>query len=350
MILTGSENFTSLNPSLTPRQQEQRELWEPPLSNEVLVLIKEDECGVCDNLQLSSEVVAHGHYHGRKHEKRLLKMLADKGGEVPKKKGCIVAENSAWHQSLMNPLRCELCKVDLNGPSTASLHYSGAKHQKRLNQVNNMAEFNMEVENEEEQCDSMVDNTFGIGAAFHQLSEADKERMEEVGKIEAMLAQAKSESSGVAQQGRQPAAALWGGLTEEDINLYEEGAMVSPFYCNICNIDCQNQGALDMHLKGKPHTKKVINLISLHLYIIVILLLSLQVKAQENQGSLFCDICQIHCTSPELMKDHIASKKHQVNVEAKILGIQIHSDNCRGKAKSMVWSKTWACSAVRSVE
>ena len=263
MIRTRSESFTSLNPSLTPRQQEQRELWEPPLSNEVLVLIKEDECGVCDNLQLSSEVVAHGHYHGRKHEKRLLKMLADKGGEVPKKKGCIVAENSAWHQSLMNPLRCELCKVDLNGPSTASLHYSGAKHQKRLNQVNNMAEFNMEVENEEEQCDSMVDNTFGIGAAFHQLSEADKERMEEVGKIEAMLAQAKSESSGVAQQGRQPAAALWGGLTEEDINLYEEGAMVSPFYCNICNIDCQNQGALDMHLKGKPHTKKVINLIFL---------------------------------------------------------------------------------------
>ena len=178
MIQTRSENFTSLNLSLTPRQQEQRELWEPPLSNEVLVLIKEDECGVCDNLQLSSEVVAHGHYHGRKHEKRLLKMLADKGGEVPKKKGCIVAENSAWHQSLMNPLRCELCKVDLNGPSTASLHYSGAKHQKRLNQVNNMAEFNMEVENEEEQEDSMVDNTFGIGVAFHQLAEADLQHRE----------------------------------------------------------------------------------------------------------------------------------------------------------------------------
>ena len=53
------------------------------------------------------------------------------------------------------------------------------------------------------------------------------------------------------------------------------------------------------------------------MYIIVLLLFSLQVKAQENQGSLFCDICQIHCTSPDLMKDHIASKKHQVDTDKK---------------------------------
>ena len=246
---------------LTLMQQEQRDLWEPPLVPELLALIKEDECGICDNLRLSSEVCAHSHYHGKKHEKRLLKMLADKGGSVPKKKGCIVAEeNSAWLQSMMSPFRCELCKVDFTGASCASLHYAGGKHQKRLNTANRMAEFNIEVEQEEQQPPVEEDRTFGIGTAFNQLSEVDKERMEEVGKIEAMLAQAKSESSGVAQQGRQPAAALWGGLTEEDINLYEEGAMVSPFYCNICNIDCQNQGALDMHLKGKPHTKKVINL------------------------------------------------------------------------------------------
>ena len=161
----------------------------------------------------------------------------------------------------------------------------------------------MEVENEEEQTDSMVDNTFGIGAAFHQLSEADKERMEEVGKIEAMLAQAKSECSGVAQQGRQPAAALWGGLTEEDINLYEEGAMVSPFYCNIClQHRLSELGRTRYAPQGEASYKESDQLV----HIIVILLLSLQ--------------------------------------------IQIHSENRRGKAKSMVWSKTWACSAVRSVE
>merc|ERR1719278_1723537 len=222
---------------LTPRQQEQRELWDPPLAPEVLALIKEDECGICDKLQLSSEVVAHGHYHGRKHEKRLLKMLADKGWKVPKKKGCIVAENSAWQQSMMSPLRCELCQVDFTGPACASLHYAGAKHQKRLNTANRMAEFNIEVDQEEVQPPPVEDRTFGIGTAFNQLSEADKERMEEVGKIEAMLAQAKSEA--VVAQGRQPAAALWGVLTEQDIELYNQ----SPFYCTVCDLDCQNQGA-----------------------------------------------------------------------------------------------------------
>merc|ERR1719278_2568263 len=240
----------------TPRQQEQRELWEPPLAPEILALIKEDECGVCDNLQLSSEVCAHAHYHGKKHEKRLLKMLADKGGKVPKKKGCIVAaESSAWLQSMMSPFRCELCKVDFTGAACASLHYAGAKHQKRLNTANRMAEFNIEVEQEEQQPPVEEDRTFGIGTAFNQLSEVDKERMEEVGKIEAMLAQAKSET--VVAQGRQPAAALWGGLTEQDIELYNEESVISPFYCTLCSLDCQNRGAFEMHNRGKPHAKKV---------------------------------------------------------------------------------------------
>ena len=65
------------------------------LTPEVVALIKEDECQICNNHQLSSEVLAHGHYHGKKHGKRLLKMLSYKGGKLPKKKGCIVAENSA---------------------------------------------------------------------------------------------------------------------------------------------------------------------------------------------------------------------------------------------------------------
>ena len=296
---------------LTPRQQEQRELYDPPLEPEVLALIKEDECGICDNLQLSSEVVAHGHYHGRKHEKRLLKMLTDKGGKVPKKKGCIVAENSAWQQSMMSPLRCDLCQVDFTGPACASLHYAGAKHQKRLNTANRMAEFNIEVDQEEVQpAPPEEDRTFGIGTAFNQLSEADKERMEEVGKIEAMLAQAKSEA--VVAQGRQPAAALWGGLTEQDITLYNEGCEISPFFCNVCNIDCQNQGALDAHYKGKPHAKKVTSRRIFFVKYSISLLLQVKAKEGDDGTGIFCDICQITCAGPDNMKMHLVSKKHQV--------------------------------------
>ena len=176
----------------------------------MLALIREDECKICNNL-LSSETVAKSHYHGSKHEKMLLKMLVDKGGEVPKKKECNAAEN------LMSPQRCDLFMVDLNGAYNASLHYTGAKHQKRLHMfnanVNKMAEFNMEVKDEKGQPAPMMDGTFG-------LSEADKEMMKEV------------------------------GMMEEE----------NPFFCKVCNINCQSQGPFEVHLMGVPHAKKVTNL------------------------------------------------------------------------------------------
>ena len=76
---------------------------------------------------------------------------------------------------LQNPpvSRCSLCQVDFTGPAPASMHYAGAKHQKKLAEANRNGDYMMEEEQEE-------DRTFGIGQAFHQLSQADKERMEEV--------------------------------------------------------------------------------------------------------------------------------------------------------------------------
>ena len=227
-------------------------MWDPPLSAELLALVKEDQCGVCDNLQLSSAVVAYGHYHGRKHEKRLLKLVAEKGGEVPTKKG---SDNSSWQQSAdqLDPSRCSLCKVDFNGLACANLHYAGIKHRKRVNAFYQMAEFNLELE--EEVANPL---SFDMSSAFNQLSEEDKEKMEEMDRIETFLAQAKTDTvlpNEVA--GHQPNLANWRGLTEQDIELYSENLESSPFFCSTCNTDCQNQGALDMHLRGKPHAKKV---------------------------------------------------------------------------------------------
>ena len=63
--------------------------------------------------------------------------------------------------------------MDFTGPAPASMHYAGAKHQKKLAEANRNGTYMMEEEEQE-------DRTFGIGQAFHQLSQADKERMEEV--------------------------------------------------------------------------------------------------------------------------------------------------------------------------
>ena len=243
--------------ALTALQEEHRDLWDPPLSPELLPLIKEGQCGVCDNLQLSSAVVAYSHYHGRKHEKRLLKLVAEKGGEVPTKKGCLASEDSSWQQSAvqMDPSRCNLCKVDFNGPACADLHYAGLKHRKRVNAVYQMAEFNLELE--EEVANPL---SFDMSSAFNQLSEEDKEKVEEMNRIEAFLAEAKTDTVLPNEEAeQQPNMANWKGLTEQDIELYNENWESSPFFCSTCNTDCQNQGALDLHLKGKPHAKKVMS-------------------------------------------------------------------------------------------
>ena len=231
------------------------------MSAEVLALIKEDQCGVCDNLHHSSLVMAYGHYHGRKHEKRLLKLLAEKGGEVPTKKGCsIESDNSSWQQPVvqMDPVRCPLCKVDFNGPACAELHYAGLKHRKRVNAVYQMAEFNFELEEEVGNPSAAEDWAFGMSSAFNQLSEEDREKMDEMNKIEAFLTHQAKTDAVLPNDEQQPNAANWNGLmTEQDIELYNETWESSPFYCSTCNTDCQNQGALDLHLKGKPHAKKV---------------------------------------------------------------------------------------------
>ena len=245
---------------LTALQEEHRDVWEPPLSADVLALIGEDQCGVCDNLNHSSLVMAYGHYNGRKHEKRLLKLLAEKGGEVPTKKGCMESNNPSWQQQsvVMDPVRCPLCKVDFNGPACAELHYAGLKHRKRVNAFYQMAKFDFELE-EEVGNPSPEDWAFGMSNAFNQLSEEDKEKMEEMNKIEAFLAEAKTDAvlPNDEEADQQSNSANWSGLTEQDIELYNEECVISPFFCTVCNLDCQNQGALDAHYKGKPHAKKV---------------------------------------------------------------------------------------------
>jgi hypothetical protein len=46
----------------------------------------------------------------------------------------------------------------------------------------------------------------------------------------------------------------WSGLTPQDVAQDQED---NPYYCAVCDIDCQNPGAYDMHLGGKKHEKRV---------------------------------------------------------------------------------------------
>ena len=82
---------------LTGMQEEARDQWDPPLTRNVLVLIREDQCAVC-NVVHSSEVDAWSHYAGRPHEKLLQKLLVErtpKGGKVPQTRRSKLREAAA---------------------------------------------------------------------------------------------------------------------------------------------------------------------------------------------------------------------------------------------------------------
>lgn len=196
----------NINVPLTPRQLEQKELWEPPLPMEIVLMIKERSCYVC-NVPLTSHSMATSHFNGRPHEKKIVKVLESMGlTEIHRKKVTSVQSES--------DTGCSLCKVEFTGPSSAVSHYAGVKHNKKMVEANKKGFYN-------EGSDEEEDRNFGIGTAFSQRNGAEKE----------------------------PKKKLVG-----EINVAKK---VSPFFCLDCKIDCMTETPYKMHILGKNHLRKV---------------------------------------------------------------------------------------------
>merc|ERR1719350_527234 len=70
----------SMELPLTPRQEEQRDLYSPPLPADLVALLSDDQCGVCSCTH-SSEGGAIDHYNGKNHIKKMKKVLGEREGE-----------------------------------------------------------------------------------------------------------------------------------------------------------------------------------------------------------------------------------------------------------------------------
>jgi len=102
------------------------------------------------------------------------------------------------------------------------------------------------------------------------------------------------------------------------------------FSCKICGIGCSDQSSLDAHLNGQKHAKICERLGRENIDLVQLLESQSQspleehfkgkpddskkVKAPEGDRSLFCDICQVRCPCLDNMKEHLASKRHQSQV------------------------------------
>ncbi|KAI7745206.1 hypothetical protein M8C21_016627 [Ambrosia artemisiifolia] len=106
-----------------------------------------------------------------------------------------------------------------------------------------------------------------------------------------------------------------GELENKTHRLLQNGATAETLvYCDICNVVCNNQEVFKAHVAGKKHSaKSIVQQASTN---------GVFDAASDSSGSLQkkpdtfpCEICNITCTGSELLKNHIAGKKHLKKVK-----------------------------------
>ncbi|KAI3820871.1 hypothetical protein L1987_08421 [Smallanthus sonchifolius] len=103
---------------------------------------------------------------------------------------------------------------------------------------------------------------------------------------------------------------LVGELENKKHRLIQNGATTETLiHCDICNVFCNNQEIFQKHVAGKKHSAK--SIIQQAGTNAVFDATSDSSGGQQKKPDPFqCEICKITCTSNELLKAHIAGKKH----------------------------------------
>ncbi|XP_071693654.1 uncharacterized protein [Rutidosis leptorrhynchoides] len=110
---------------------------------------------------------------------------------------------------------------------------------------------------------------------------------------------------------------LDGELENNKPNVTQDGGSVNTsIHCDICNVVCSNQDVFRTHVAGKKHSAKaVMKLMGANGLINPTLEGSLKASSsgvsQKPPVSLQCELCNISCTSNELLTKHVSGKKHQ---------------------------------------
>ncbi|XP_076903663.1 uncharacterized protein LOC143558785 [Bidens hawaiensis] len=104
-------------------------------------------------------------------------------------------------------------------------------------------------------------------------------------------------------------------LESKKLRLLQNGATPETLLlCEICNVICNNQDGFQKHIASKKHYAKAI--IQQANPIAVFDTTSASSAASQKKPDTFpCGICKITCSSNELLKMHIAGKKHLKKVK-----------------------------------
>lgn len=184
----------------------------------------------------------------------------------------------------IQPVRCEVCKIDCNSKDVYDKHVMGKKHKK-----------NLEVQNS-----SLTGST---------PSDSNINMLNQTGNV-----------SGQVAQGTLDVPASSKGPKTKKRKLIDSGMKAdSARVCTVCNVVCNSQEVFDKHLSGKKHAAQAA-LTSQNPYVAAIGPQydgSLKKKPKKNKVVQFawCEVCKISCNSNEIYAKHLSGKKHLKNVE-----------------------------------
>ncbi|KAI9174014.1 hypothetical protein LWI28_010328 [Acer negundo] len=191
---------------------------------------------------------------------------------------------------VIQPMRCEVCKIDCNSKEVFEKHISGKKHLRNMQSHINSSAATLQ------NSYSMVNN------------------MSLPNQIGGLNVQMISGASSVAA-GQE--------LEKKKQKLLSSGATVdSVRVCTICNVACNGEEVFTKHLTGKKHATQasLMCLDGVGQYFA-------EIKAQNNSfwsgglkktkvvQSAWCEVCKINCNSNEVYVKHIQGKKHLKNQE-----------------------------------
>ncbi|KAL8226612.1 hypothetical protein R6Q57_016444 [Mikania cordata] len=102
---------------------------------------------------------------------------------------------------------------------------------------------------------------------------------------------------------------LVGELGNKQHGLVQHGVRAESIHCDLCNVVCYNQEIYQKHVVGKKHSAKEIIQLACKSGFLAPTQYSSS-GSQKKLNTFQCELCNITCTSNELLKMHIAGKKH----------------------------------------
>ncbi|KAK9075477.1 hypothetical protein SSX86_003801 [Deinandra increscens subsp. villosa] len=99
-------------------------------------------------------------------------------------------------------------------------------------------------------------------------------------------------------------------VNKQQQGLLQHGARTDSIFCHLCNVVCYNQEIFQKHVVGKKHSAKAIIQLASQSGFFAATSYPSHGGSQKKPPTFQCGLCKITCTSNELLKLHIAGKKH----------------------------------------